>query len=76
MGGPRRTGLGSEAYTERSPLYVQTSAQSMSQLPLFAQAREAVLVDDARGRIVYTPDFLPPELARAWFDEVHGAVAW
>jgi alkylated DNA repair dioxygenase AlkB len=33
-------------------------------------------VDDARGRIIYTPDFLPPEVARAWFDEVHGAVAW
>ncbi len=33
-------------------------------------------MDDARGRIVYTPDFVPPEVARAWFDEVHGAVAW
>ena len=48
----------------------------MSQLPLFAQASETVLVDDARGRIVYTPDFLPAEVARAWFDEVRGAVAW
>jgi len=48
----------------------------MSQLPLFAQAGETVLVDDARGRILYTPDFLPAELARAWFDEVRGAVAW
>jgi len=33
-------------------------------------------VDDARGRIVYMPDFLPEEVARAWFDEVRGAVAW
>jgi len=48
----------------------------MSQLPLFAQARETILVDDARGRIVYTPDFLPEEVARAWFDGVRGAVAW
>jgi len=48
----------------------------MSQLPLFAQAGETVLVDDARGRILYAPDFLPAEVARAWFDEVRGAVAW
>ena len=48
----------------------------MSQLPLFAQASETVLADDARGRILYTPDFVPAEVARAWFDEVRGAVAW
>lgn len=48
----------------------------MSQLSLFASASETVLVDDARGRIVYTRDFLPVEVARAWFDEVRGAVAW
>ena len=48
----------------------------MSQLPLFAQASETVLVDDARGRILYTPDFVPEEVSRAWFDEVRGAVAW
>jgi alkylated DNA repair dioxygenase AlkB len=48
----------------------------MAQLPLFAQAGETVLVDDVRGRILYTPDFLPAEVARAWFDEVRGAVAW
>ena len=52
------------------------SAQPMSQRPLFAPASEPVLADDARGRIIYTPDFLPPEVARAWFDEVRGAVAW
>ena len=48
----------------------------MSQLPLFAQSGETVLVDDARGRIVYTPDFLPADLARAWFEAVRGAVRW
>ena len=48
----------------------------MSQLPLFAEASETVLVNDARGRIVYTPEFVPAEVARAWFDEVRGAVAW
>ena len=48
----------------------------MSQLPLFAQTGETVLVDDARGRIVYTPDFVRVDLARAWFDDVRGAVAW
>jgi alkylated DNA repair dioxygenase AlkB len=48
----------------------------MSQLPLFAQAGETVLVDDARGCVVYTPDFVPPEIARAWFDQVRASVAW
>src|SRR5687768_5219729 len=48
----------------------------MSQLALFAHAGETVLADDARGRIVYTPDFVPPEIARAWFDEVRDAVPW
>jgi alkylated DNA repair dioxygenase AlkB len=48
----------------------------MAQLPLFVAAREVVLVDDAHGRIVYTPDFVTPEVARAWFEEVRGAVSW
>lgn len=48
----------------------------MSQLPLFTPAGETVLVDDARGRIVYTPGFLPAAVARAWFDEVREAVTW
>ena len=48
----------------------------MSQLSLFTDAGETVLVDDTRGRIMYTPHFVSPEVARAWFDEVHGAVAW
>lgn len=48
----------------------------MSQLSLFAQARDRILVEDARGRIVYTPDFVPGDVAGAWFDEVRDAVAW
>ena len=48
----------------------------MSQLSLFAQASETVLADDARGRILYTPDFVPEDVARAWLDEVRDAVAW
>lgn len=48
----------------------------MSQLSLFAQARDRVLLDGARGRIVYTSDFVLAEVATAWFDEVRGAVAW
>jgi alkylated DNA repair dioxygenase AlkB len=48
----------------------------MSQLALFGQARETVLVDDARGRIVYTSDFLPADVAGTWFDEVRDGVAW
>jgi len=48
----------------------------MPQLSLFTDAGETVLVDDTRGRITYTPDFVSPEAARAWFDEVRSAVAW
>ena len=53
-----------------------TSATSVSQLSFFADPRDTVLVDDARGHIVYTPNFLPPDVAGAWFDEVRGAVTW
>ena len=48
----------------------------MSQLPLFASSGQVVLVDDSRGRIVYTPDIVSPEVARAWFGELLGAVPW
>jgi alkylated DNA repair dioxygenase AlkB len=48
----------------------------MSQLPLFASAGEAVLADDARGRIVYTPGFLPSETTLAWFAELRERVPW
>jgi alkylated DNA repair dioxygenase AlkB len=48
----------------------------VSQLALFAEAGEHVVADDARGRIVYTPGFVPAKVARGWFDEIRGAVAW
>jgi alkylated DNA repair dioxygenase AlkB len=48
----------------------------MSQMPLFASAGETVLADDEQGRIVYTADFLPADVARAWFAELHDRVPW
>jgi alkylated DNA repair dioxygenase AlkB len=49
---------------------------SMSQLSLFAGAGPAVLVDDERGRIVYTPDLLSANVARRWFAELSESVGW
>src|SRR5262245_65201204 len=48
----------------------------MSQMSLFAGARETVLVDDQRGRVVYTADVVPTEVVRAWFDELRESVDW
>jgi hypothetical protein len=48
----------------------------MSQLPLFAQSSDTVLVADARGRIAYTPDFVPADVALAWFGELRDSVPW
>jgi alkylated DNA repair dioxygenase AlkB len=47
----------------------------MSQLSLF-ETREVVVVDDERGRIVYTPRFVDGAAARAWFDELRTKVDW
>jgi alkylated DNA repair dioxygenase AlkB len=33
-------------------------------------------VDDARGRIAYTPAFVAAAIARAWFAELRAAVPW
>jgi alkylated DNA repair dioxygenase AlkB len=46
------------------------------QMPLFAAAGEAVLVDDQRGRVVHTPDFVSADLARAWLAELREGVEW
>lgn len=45
-------------------------------MPLFASTSETVLVNDALGRIVYTPGFVPAEVAGAWFAELRDAVPW
>ncbi len=48
----------------------------MSQMPLFADASDTVLVDDQLGRIAYTPGVVPAEIARAWFAELREGVPW
>ncbi len=48
----------------------------MSQMPLFADASDTVLVDDRLGRIAYTPGVVPAEIARAWFAELREGVPW
>ena len=47
----------------------------MPQLSLF-DPRETVLADDERGRMVYTPRFVPAARVRPWFDELRPAVPW
>jgi alkylated DNA repair dioxygenase AlkB len=47
----------------------------MPQLALF-RPTDSVLADDERGRITYTPDFVDPAAARAWFAELKDGVAW
>ncbi len=48
----------------------------MSQIPLFATPSETVVADDARGRIVYTPDVISPDTAAAWFADLQRVVPW
>jgi alkylated DNA repair dioxygenase AlkB len=48
----------------------------MSQLPLFAGTSETVLVNDERGRITYTSDLIPADVARRWFAELRESVRW
>jgi alkylated DNA repair dioxygenase AlkB len=47
----------------------------MPQLSLL-EAGESVLVDDASGRIAYTPGFVDETTAAAWFAELREGVAW
>jgi alkylated DNA repair dioxygenase AlkB len=47
----------------------------MPQLTLF-DSSEAVLADDERGRIAYTPGFVDGATARAWFTELRSQVQW
>jgi len=48
----------------------------MSQMSLFAGARETVVVDDQRGRVVHSADLVSPEVARDWFDALRESVDW
>src|SRR5262245_10331880 len=48
----------------------------MSQMPLFADASDTVLVDDELGRIVYMPGVVPAEIARAWLAALREGVPW
>jgi alkylated DNA repair dioxygenase AlkB len=45
-------------------------------MPLFADASEAVLVNDERGHVVYTSCVVPAEVAGTWFAELRDAVTW
>jgi alkylated DNA repair dioxygenase AlkB len=47
----------------------------MPQLSLL-EAGESVLVDDASGRIAYTPGFVDEATAAAWFAELRATVPW
>ena len=48
----------------------------MTQLSLVGHASETVLVDDERGRVTYTPDFVTSDAAAAWFAELRDGVQW
>src|SRR3954471_13984919 len=47
----------------------------MSQLALF-DSSETLLVNDERGRIVYTPRFVDTVTADTWFSELRRDVEW
>jgi len=47
----------------------------MSQPTLF-DSSDALLADDERGRIVYTPGVVDGATAQAWFGELRAAVTW
>ena len=47
----------------------------VAQLTLF-HGSAGVITDDDRGRITYTPDFIEPGVAEAWFAELRDAVNW
>lgn len=47
----------------------------MSQLALFHSAN-AIIVDDGKGRVTYTPGFVDVRTAAAWFAELRSGVEW
>ena len=49
----------------------------MAQLSLFDSEQAVVtLIDEGRGRVVYTPRFIDAETAVRWFDELRHGVDW
>jgi alkylated DNA repair dioxygenase AlkB len=60
---------------EGQPPRENRSGRALTQLSLF-EACDGVLVDDERGRITYTSDFVSARDARAWFDELRQVVPW
>jgi alkylated DNA repair dioxygenase AlkB len=47
----------------------------MDQLTFFG-SREMIVIDEDRGRFVYSPDFVDAPTARRWFDELRAQVPW
>jgi alkylated DNA repair dioxygenase AlkB len=47
----------------------------MAQLSLFESGSQ-VLLDDASGRIVLTPEMVERTTAQTWFDQLHEGIAW
>lgn len=47
----------------------------MAQLTLF-DSDEVAIVDDGRGRVVYSPRFADAAIAKRWFDELRRDVDW
>lgn len=47
----------------------------MPQFSLFDQGPR-VLLDDASGRVAYTPEVVPPATAQAWFGQLFEGIAW
>jgi alkylated DNA repair dioxygenase AlkB len=53
----------------------RSTVPDVAQLTLFA-SNDTVLVDDERGRISYTPNFIDSATAEAWFAELRTSVDW
>lgn len=47
----------------------------MAQLTLF-DSEEVVIIDEGRGRVLYTPRFVDHATAQRWFDELRREVDW
>ena len=56
-------------------IYIDRRFPDVAQLTLF-ESNDTVLVDDERGRISYTPNFINSATAEAWFAELRAGVDW